>query len=155
MTEKTRNVLSSDETAVFTAMDAGLSPKEISVKLSKEDGYIRKTQSRIRKKIDKELKRAANMLRLQFSDNDIMRDQGILKCFDWVNNTYVFLVFTPMMGILAYYTHDCSNNCEDTCKETLDLIRSERGVRVNDKIRSLPNKIQYEHVFEAIRKQKG
>jgi hypothetical protein len=155
VTEKTRNVLSSDETAVFTAMDAGLSPKEISVKLSKEDGYIRKTQSRIRKKIDKELKRAANMLRLQFSDNDIMRDQGILKCFDWVNNTYVFLVFTPMMGILAYYTHDCSNNCEDTCNETLDLIRSERGVRVNDKIRSLPNKIQYEHVFEAIRKQKG
>ena len=155
MTEKTRTILSTDETAVFSAMDAGLSPKEISVKLSKEEGYIRKTQSRIRKKIDKELKKAANMHRLQFADNDIMRDQGILKCFDWVINTYVFLVFTPETGILIYYTHDCSSNCEITCSETLDLICTERGVHVDNKIRSLPNKIQYEHVFEAIRKQKG
>ncbi len=154
MTENIRSILSNDEEAVFKAMDAGLHPKEIATKLSKDDGYIRKTQSRIRKKIDKELKKAATMLRLQFSDDDIMRDQGILKCFDWVNNTYVFLVFTPMMGILAYYTHECSDNCITTCKETLDLICSERGVHVDTKIRSLPNKIQYEYVFEAIRKQK-
>ncbi|MHA1975445.1 MAG: hypothetical protein ACW98F_07265 [Candidatus Hodarchaeales archaeon] len=155
MTEKPRTILSTDETAVFSAMDAGLSPKKISTELSKDEGYIRKTQSRIRKKIDKELKKAANMHRLQFSDNDILRDQGILKCFDWVINTYVFLVFTPITGILIYYTHDCSDNCQTTCRETLDLISTERGVQVNDKIRTLPNKIQYEHIFEAIRKQKG
>ena len=155
MTEKNRSILSTDEKAVFKEMNAGLRPTTISEKLSKDDGYIRKTQSRIRKKIDKELKKAANMLRLQFTDEDIMRDQGILKCFDWVINTYVFLVFTPETGILIYYTHDCSSNCEITCSETLDLICTERGVHVDNKIRSLPNKIQYEHVFEAIRKQKG
>jgi hypothetical protein len=155
VTEKRRSILSKDEEDVFKAMDAGLHPKEIASKIGKEDGYVRKTQSRIRKKIDKELKKAANMLRLQYTDEDIMRDQGILKCFDWVNNTYVFLVFTPHEGILAYYTHDCSSNCNNACKATLDLIISERGVRVDEKIRSLPNKLQYEHVFETIRKQKG
>ena len=153
MSKSIKSILSGVETEVFDAMSAGSSNKQIAADLQMEDGYVRKTKTRIRKKIVKELKKAAEILRLQFTDADIERDNGLLKCFDWVNNTWVILVFTPKLGILAYYEHECSSNCENRCLETLKYIRDERKVHVDEKIKSLPTRLQYEHVFETIRKK--
>ena len=134
-------------------MIAGSSNKAIVDSLGMKDSYVRKTKTRIRKKITKELTQLASTLRLQFTDADIDRDIGLLKCFDWVNNTWVFLVFTPNKGIVAYYNHKCSANCQKTCENTLTLICEERGIQVDEKINSLPTRLQFDHVFETIRKQ--
>ncbi len=153
MSESRKSILSEVETQVFNSMSAGLSNNEISDTLDMNNSYVRKTKTKIRKKITKELTQVANTLRLQFSDSDIEKEVGVLKCFDWVNNTYVILVFTPEQGILAYYDHNCSDNCQVTCIETLNLIRSSRRILVPDRVLSLPIRLQYEHVFESIRKQ--
>ncbi|MHA2174227.1 MAG: LuxR C-terminal-related transcriptional regulator [Candidatus Hodarchaeales archaeon] len=153
MSNSVKSILSEVETHVFTSMNAGLSNDEIADKLNMTNSYVRKTKTKIRKKITKELTQVANTLRLQFSNSDIEREVGVLKCFDWVNNTYVILIFTPEHGILAYYDHECSSNCIETCTETLNLIRSSRQILVPDRVNSLPIRLQYEHVFESIRKQ--
>jgi len=153
MSKKMKSLLSSVEIDVFTSMNAGSSNKEIADSLDMKDRYVRKAKTRIRKKITKELTQVANTLRLQFTDSDIEREIGLLKCFDWVNNTWVILVFTPNKGIIAYYDHDCSDNCQKTCENTLALICEERGVQVDEKISSLPTRLQFDHVFETIRKQ--
>jgi DNA-binding CsgD family transcriptional regulator len=145
--------LSEKETAVFVAMRDGLSSAEIVNELKISNSYVRKTKSQIRKKMVKELKKAADILRLQFTDADIDRDSGLLKCFDWVHNAWVTLVFTAFKGILAYYEHDCTSNCEVNCLKTLDLIGDERNVAIDEKIKSLSTRDQYEYLFENIRKK--
>jgi DNA-binding CsgD family transcriptional regulator len=145
--------LSDKETAVFVAMRDSLSNSQIAEELNITNSYVRKTKSQIRKKMSKELKKAADVLRLQYTNADIDKDSGLLKCFDWIHNAWVTLVFTAFKGILAYYEHDCSPNCEKICSQTLDLICAERNVDIDEKIKSLPTKPQYEHVFETIRKK--
>ena len=134
-------------------MRDGLSNSQIAAELDITNSYVRKTKTQIRKKMSKELKKAADILRLQYTDADIDRDSGLLKCFDWVHNAWVTLVFTAFKGILAYYEHNCSSNCENICLKTLDLICVERNVDIDEKIKSLSTRPQYEHVFETIRKQ--
>jgi hypothetical protein len=151
--QKESDVLSGVEAEVFDVMITGSSNKQIANQLNMKDGYVRKIKTRIRKKVTRELKKAADMLRLQYTDDDIDRENGLLKSFDWVNNTWVALVFTAYKGILAYYEHECSSNCEDICLETLDLICKERCVDIDKKIKSLPIRLQYEYVFETIRKK--
>lgn len=153
MSNSYKSILSEVETNVFTYMSAGLSNDEIADKLNMTNSYVRKTKTKIRKKITKELTQVANTLRLQFSESDIEKEVGLLKCFDWVNNTYVVLIFTHEHGILAYYDHNCSDNCITSCTETLNLISSSRKIVVPDRVLSLPIRLQYEHVFESVRKQ--
>ena len=153
MSKKMKSLLSDVEIDVFTSMSAGSSNTEIADSLKMENSYVRKVKTRIRKKITKELAQVATTLRLQFTDSDIEREIGLLKCFDWVNNTWVILVFTSKSGIIAYYDHECSNNCQPTCEKTLTLICEERGVQIDEKISSLPTRLQFDHVFETIRKK--
>lgn len=154
MSKKMKSLLSDVEIDVFTSMTiAGSSNKEIADSLDMQDSYVRKVKTRIRKKLTKELTQWASSLRLQFTGADIDREIGLLKCFDWVNNTWVILVFTPRKGIIVYYDHECNENCQKTCEKTLTLICEERGVQVNEKINSLPTRLQFDHVFETIRKQ--
>ena len=134
-------------------MRDSLSNSQIAAELKITNSYVRKTKTQIRKKMSKELKKAADILRLQYTDADIDRDSGLLKCFDWVHNAWVTLVFTAFEGILAYYEHDCSSNCEKTCLQTLDLIGEERNVTIDEKIKSLPTRLQYEYILETIRKK--
>ena len=148
-----RSILSDVEIDVFTSMSAGSSNKVIADKYGMQDSYVRKVKTRIRKKLAKELAQLANALRLQFTDSDIEREKGLLKCFDWVNNTWVILVFTPFSGIIVYYDHDCSNKCQVKCEETLKLIIDERALHIDEKINSLATRLQFDHVFETIRKQ--
>jgi hypothetical protein len=152
MSNSIKSILSEVETKVFLSMSAGLSNDEIAEELQMTNSYVRKTKTKIRKKITKELTQVANTLRLQFSDSDIEKEVGLLKCFDWVNNTYVVLIFTSEHGILAYYDHNCSDNCISTCTETLNLISSTRRIQIPDRVLSLPTRRQYEYVFESIRK---
>ena len=153
MSKKMKSLLSDVEIDVFTSMSAGSSNAEIADSLGMQNSYVRKAKTRIREKLKKELTQVANTLRLQFTDSDIEREIGLLKCFDWVNNTWVILVFTPKRGIIAYYDHECSNNCQLTCEKTLTLICEERGVQIDEKISSLPTRLQFDHVFETIRKK--
>ncbi len=153
MSNKMKSVLSDVEIDVFTSMIAGSSNKKIADSLEMQDSYVRKVKTRIRKKLTKELTQLANTLRLQFTDADIEREKGILKCFDWVNNTWVILVFTPFSGIIAYYDHDCSDKCQLECSKTLQLIIDERNLQIDEKIKSFPTRLQFDHVFETIRKQ--
>ncbi len=154
MSKKMKSLLSDVEIDVFTSMIAGSSNKEIADSLDMQDSYVRKVKTRIRKKLTKELTQLANTLRLQFTDADIDREAGFLKCFDFMNNTWVDLVFTPESGIIAYYEHDCvKKRCQKTCENTLTLICEERRIQVDEKISSLPTRLQFDHVFEAIRKQ--
>lgn len=153
MSNSIKSILSEVETNVFSSMSAGLSNDEIADQLKMTNSYVRKTKTKIRKKITKELTQVANTLRLQFSDSDIEKEVGLLKCFDWVNNTYVVLIFTSEYGILAYYDHDCSDHCSITCTETLNFVSSSRNIQIPDRVLSLPTRRQYEYVFESIRKQ--
>ena len=153
MSKPMRSILSKVETEIFTSMIANSSNQEIADSLGLQNSYVRKVKSRIRKKLVQELSQVANTLRLQFTDTDIDREKGILKCFDWVNNTWVILIFTPFKGIIAYYDHDCTDNCQKTCDTTLDDIIKERNIHIGQKIRSLPTRLQYEYVIETIRKK--
>jgi len=147
------SVLSEVELKVFTSMSSGSSNQEIADDLGIENSYVRKVKTRIRKKLSKELTQLANALRLQFTNVDIDRENGFLKSFDFVNNAWVNLIFTPLSGIIVHYEHDCTDNCQKTCDETLNVIIEERSVQIDEKIGSLPTRLQYEYVFEAIRKQ--
>jgi hypothetical protein len=147
-----KSILSDVEIDVFTSMSAGSSNKQIADNYDMQDSYVRKVKTRIRKKLAKELSQVANTLRLQFTDSDINKEQGLLKSFDWVNNTWVILVFTPNSGIIAYYDHECSDNCQKTCEKTLDDIINERALQIDEKFNSLSTRLRFDHVFETIRK---
>jgi hypothetical protein len=150
---KKSDFLSIKETAVYVKVSNGLSNEQIANELDIENSYVRKIKTQIRKKVTKELKKAADILRLQYTDSDIDRDNGLLKCFDWIHNAWATLVFTPYKGIIAYYEHDCSPNCENICEETLKDICYELYITIDEKIKSLPTRLQYEYVFENIRKK--
>ena len=68
MSKTMKSLLSDVETNVFTSMIAGSSNKEIADSLNMENSYVRKTKTRIRKKITKELTQLASTLRLQFTN---------------------------------------------------------------------------------------
>lgn len=131
----------------------GIKAGVIAKNLDKSVGSIYKTRTVIRKKIEKELKRTANSLRLDLDLAKISRDAGLLIGFDWVHNTKVYLFFTAEKGILAWYEHECSNKCESICKETLDIIIRERGIKFENQKKNVSVLDQFKEISSILQNE--
>lgn len=103
--------------------------KAIAVSLGKSEGSIRKTKVTVRKKIEQELQKIANTLRLDTNLRTIPKGTGLLIGYDWKLDTYVYLILTGG-SITAWYEHECSEKCQPECQSTLDMIRRERRIEL-------------------------
>lgn len=126
---------------VLRLTNEGMSPQKIANQLNSDRKYmnqkkqktpesVRKTRVVVRKKIERELRKIANTLRLDTNLRNIPRGTGLLIGYDWVHDTYVYLILTGEKGILAWYEHECSDKCRTECHATLDLIRQERKINL-------------------------
>ncbi|MFX0052867.1 MAG: LuxR C-terminal-related transcriptional regulator [Candidatus Hermodarchaeota archaeon] len=130
--------LSDYEFQVLQQTYDGLGIKEIAQSLGKSETNIRKTRSIIRKKIEKELKKVANTMRLDTETRNMPKGTGIpalLIGYDWVNDTHVYLILTGD-GVIAWYEHDCSDKCKSECQLILNQIQRERHIELDHKLES-------------------
>ena len=132
-----------------------LTSTEIGKKLDKEPGSVRKTKMKALNKIETELKKAAKILRLDTSQEqrstkyNIPKAAGLLRGHDWVNDTDVYLIISGG-SIIAWYVHECSNNCKQECHSTLTTIRSERQIKIPPSIEKKPILQQFHYIMDYI-----
>lgn len=149
--DKKDYILTENELDIFHLVNEGFNAQEIAEKLEKQPSYIRKTKSVIRKKLEKELKRIANSLRLDPDLANIPADSGVMTGFDWQHNTKVYLIFTEEKGIVVWWKHEClTDECQKRNLEILDLICRERGITLSSKEQKLPLLEQFEIVIKEI-----
>ncbi|MHA1215599.1 MAG: hypothetical protein ACTSR2_06855 [Candidatus Hodarchaeales archaeon] len=147
--------MSKYEFEVYKKTSEGISTKDIAEALNKSEGSIRKTRVIVRKKIEKELYKAARTLRLDLDLSKIPKDSGLLIGFDWIHNTKVYLIFTISKGILAWWEHECkTEECLKRNQETLELICREKGVELSPEERSLSQLEQFRIVMKKIQEKK-
>ncbi len=152
--EKKDYILTENELDIFNLVNEGFNAQQIAEKLNKQPSYIRKTKSVIRKKLEKELKRIANSLRLDPDLANIPADAGVMTGFDWQHNTIVYLIFTVEKGIIVWWKHEClTNECQKRNQEIIDLICRERGINLSSKEQQLPLLEQFEIVVKVIQKR--
>lgn len=151
---KQSNILSENERRIFQYSNSGYSDKKIAKLLSSSEGYVRKAKTGIRKKLTKELNSAAKLLRLDPDIINLSRDLGLLTGFDWMHNTKVYLLFTEARGIVAWWKHECSDECRPTCLEVYNIIREERGIQ-KEFDASMPLWEQFDFLIDIIRQQGG
>lgn len=145
------------EFQVLQRTNDGLGIKEIAELLGKSESNIRKTRSVIRKKIEKELKKVADTLRLDTETRNIPKGTGIpalLIGYDWVNDTHVYLILTSD-GVIAWYEHECSDKCKSECQLTLDQIRRERRIELNHKLENESPMDQFRFIIAKIKGDGG
>jgi hypothetical protein len=114
---------------VLRLTNDGNNIKDIANVLGKSEGSIRKTKVTVRKKIEQELQKIANTLRLDTNLRTIPKGTGLLIGYDWKLDTYVYLILTGG-SITAWYEHECSDKCQPECQSTLDMIRKERRIEL-------------------------
>lgn len=149
--DKKDYILTENELGIFHLVNEGFNAQEIAEKLDKQPSYIRKTKSVIRKKLEKELKRIANSLRLDHDLANIPANTGVMTGFDWQHNTKVYLIFTEEEGIVVWWKHEClTDECQKRNQEILDLICRERGIILSSKEQELPLLEQFEIVIKEI-----
>lgn len=149
--DKKDYILTENELDIFHLINEGFNAQEIAEKLKKKSSYIRKTKSVIRKKLEKELKRIANSLRLDPDLANIPADSGVMTGFDWQHNTKVYLIFTEEKGIVVWWKHECiTDECQKRNQEILDLICHERGITLSSKEQELPLLEQFEILIKEI-----
>ncbi|MFW9994550.1 MAG: hypothetical protein ACFFD4_21075 [Candidatus Odinarchaeota archaeon] len=128
----------------------GNSIKKTAKILNKSEGSIRKTKVIVRKKIESELQKIADALRLDTNLRIIPKGMGLLIGYDWVHDTYVYLILTGGK-ITAWYEHECSAKCKPECQTVLDQIKVERGIDLNAEQESLPLLEQFRLVISRIK----
>ncbi|MFX0173856.1 MAG: hypothetical protein ACFE9L_18385 [Candidatus Hodarchaeota archaeon] len=151
------------ELEVFKLVNEGKNPQEIADQINsnwKFEGQkerrkenIRKTRVVVRNKIERELQRIATANRLDLDLAKMPKDTGMMIAFDWVHNTKVYLFFTSEKGILAWWEHECSKNCESICNETLELILRERKIKLPPKIKEASLLEQFRYVVSVIQEK--
>lgn len=149
--DKKDHILTENELDIFNLVNEGINAQEIAVKLNKQPSYIRKTKSVIRKKLERELRKIANSLRLDLDLENISLDAGLLIGFDWVHNTKVYLIFTVEQSIIAWWKHEClTEECQKRNQNIIDLICRERKIKLKSNEQKLPLLEQFEIVIDEI-----
>ncbi|MFX0152571.1 MAG: hypothetical protein ACFFAJ_17425 [Candidatus Hodarchaeota archaeon] len=151
------------ELEVFKLVNEGKNPQEIADQINSDLRFegqkerrkenIRKTRVVVRNKIERELRRIATANRLDLDLAKIPKDTGMMIAFDWVHNTKVYLFFTAEKGILAWWEHECSKNCEPICNETLELILKERKIEFPPETRKVSLLEQFRYVVSIIQEK--
>jgi hypothetical protein len=114
---------------VLRLTNDGNNIKNIAEILGKSEGSVRKTKVTIRKKIERELLKIANALRLDTNLRTIPKGTGLLIGYDWKLDTYVYLILTGG-SITIWYEHECSDKCQPECQSILDIIKRERRIEL-------------------------
>ncbi|MFX0172407.1 MAG: helix-turn-helix transcriptional regulator [Candidatus Hodarchaeota archaeon] len=154
MTDDEVKLLTDNELQIFLLVNEGKGSQRIADELNKKDSYIRKTKSVIRAKLDRELRKVANSLRLDLDLTNISKDTGFMIGFDWIHNTKVYLVFTVERGIIAWWEHEClTEECRKRNQEMLDLICRERKIKLSSKEKDLSLLEQFRIVLEKIQEK--
>ncbi|MHA2227558.1 MAG: hypothetical protein ACXAC8_20235 [Candidatus Hodarchaeales archaeon] len=152
------------EFKVYQLTSKGWSPQEISDQLNqdksnkdkkiKKPGNIRKTRVVIRKKIERELQKIADSLRLDTNLRTIPKGTGLLIGYDWVHDTYVYLILSEGM-IKVWYEHNCSIKCEVECQNTLDLLLKERDLQLPPEVTNRPRLEHIRYIIDKIKRESG
>jgi hypothetical protein len=152
------NLLSHDEEEVWRMFQQGTSTSSIAKASEKETwsvSYVSRVLNRARKKIAKALQDQAKSHRL---DIESLQDyKGLLIGFDYQANSQVYMVFTIKLGVVVWYKHDsyAGKLCPDCpkqqeCKETLDAIIEEYGIRLRPDEEAAPMTEQSIAIFNKL-----
>lgn len=150
-------ILSHDEEAVWQQFHQGLSTSAIAKagRPSWSVGYVSRVLNRARGKIAKALRAQAKSHRLDVES--LLDYNGLLIGFDFQANSVVYVVFTIRLGIIVWYKHASyagimCHNCPKLieCRETLDTIIKEYGIKLRPDEEVLPMTQQSTAIFNKL-----